>query len=564
MVDERIGNYKVLEQKGAGGMAKVYLAVHKDVPNLKVILKVLSDPNLVERFRGEAGNLALLDGHPNICRIKDFFTHGEDTIIAMEYIEGAALDEIHLAGSQMRVAEAIRITIEVLDILGFAHQKGVYHRDIKPGNIMLEKSGQPKIIDFGIAKGETDPNLTAAGTACGTPTYMSPEQFTPTENTNYALVDIYAVGTTLFWLLTGDVPFKGDNEFVIRDAKMFNDPPSPRSLNSEIPKSLEKIILRALAKDPKKRYGSTEAMRDALINCDDGEITEKSTREDATMAMSTGPSISRHERNWKLITGAVAACVVVVIVAVWLFFPTTSEEQPVGWAEIDISPSADSVLFDDSLLALKAPSVTIEAVPGQYSLRLIRSGATNSPIEEMITLSANQVTELNYEFTLAETSALAIGTVRIDVSPAADSIFLDDNLIARGKTTVSVEGTAGEHRLRLVKAKATNSPIVRTVIIAADQTERIQYRFNMPVVRDVSPPPSPPPSSILGTVIVASRPRGASITLDGAKQNKETPFTFNMKAGLHIIKLEYGSQVRVDTVDVVVADTHRVVVDFDN
>ncbi|MEW5995832.1 MAG: serine/threonine-protein kinase, partial [Candidatus Zixiibacteriota bacterium] len=232
MEDQSIGNYKVLRQMGAGGMARVYLAVHQDVPNLKVVLKILTDPRLGERFKGEADKLALLDGHPNICQIKHFFRHGDDTVIVMEHIDGVTLQDRIDAEGKLPLEESLQIISDVLDILGFAHQKGIYHRDIKPGNIMLDKKGQVKIIDFGIAKAETDPSLTLAGSACGTPAYMAPEQFTPSADTNYALVDVYAAGATLFTMLTGQSAYTGDNEFAIRDAKLFNDVPRVRSLNA--------------------------------------------------------------------------------------------------------------------------------------------------------------------------------------------------------------------------------------------------------------------------------------------------------------------------------------------
>ncbi|MEA3297518.1 MAG: serine/threonine-protein kinase, partial [candidate division Zixibacteria bacterium] len=265
MEDEFLGSYRILKKAGAGGMSKVYLGVHQNVPNLKVILKILEDPRMGERFKQEADKLALLDGHPNICGIKDFFNHGDNTVIAMEYIDGITLEDKIKQEGKLSVGEALQITCKVLDVLGFAHREGIYHRDIKPGNIMIDKRGQVKIIDFGIAKGKTDPNLTIAGTACGTPAYMAPEQFSPSEDTDYALVDIYAIGTTLYMMLTGELPFKGDNPFLIRDTKLTSDPPLPRSINPDIKKTLEKIIMKSLARHTEDRYRSANEMRKALV-----------------------------------------------------------------------------------------------------------------------------------------------------------------------------------------------------------------------------------------------------------------------------------------------------------
>ena len=223
-----IGEYRVLQKIGAGGMGKVFLAVHRDVPNLKVILKTLTDPRLADRFHQEADKLALLDGHPAICRIKHFFQYGEELVIAMEYIEGLTLDKKYELEGQPSIDEAVKMVCEILDILEFAHGKGIAHRDIKPSNVMIDKAGRIKVIDFGIAKAESDPNLTQAGAGLGTPAYMAPEQFNPSPDTNFAIADVYAAGTCLYFLLTGKLPFKADNEFAMRDAKLFSKPAKPR------------------------------------------------------------------------------------------------------------------------------------------------------------------------------------------------------------------------------------------------------------------------------------------------------------------------------------------------
>ena len=209
MTERTIGNYKILKQIGAGGMAKVYLAVHKDVPNLKVVLKILSSPQHAERFMQEADKLALLERNPNVCHIRHFFTHEDELVIAMEYIDGKSLEEMIAEKGRFSMEETATIAADLLTALGSAHEKEIYHRDIKPGNVMFEKDGMLKIIDFGIAKGKADPQMTIVGTATGTPEYMAPEQFAGGEQIDYAKCDIYAVGTMMYRMLTGEPPFKG-------------------------------------------------------------------------------------------------------------------------------------------------------------------------------------------------------------------------------------------------------------------------------------------------------------------------------------------------------------------
>ncbi len=337
MNHQSIGDYNILKKAGSGGMSSVYLAVHRDVPNLKVILKVLSDQRMVDRFRQEADKLALLDGHPRICQIKHFFNHGDEIVIAMEYIDGTTLEELMEAQKRLPVASALQIIIDVLDTLDFAHQKRIFHRDIKPSNIMIDSRNQIKIIDFGIAKADSDPSLTVTGSSCGTPLYMAPEQFNPTETINYALVDIYAVGTTLYYLVTGQLPFRGDNPFALRDAKLFTEPPRPRDLNPEIPKAVEQIILKAIDKDPQNRYASVMEMQEALKSVGRGLTPADRTE---TIA-AEGESSPRPRKKLGLVMGAV---VILAAVIIGYFVIRPKPEVPPLAAPHLLEPAAEAAL----------------------------------------------------------------------------------------------------------------------------------------------------------------------------------------------------------------------------
>jgi predicted Ser/Thr protein kinase len=264
MEDKQIGDYKILKHIGSGGMAKVYLAVHKDVPNLKVVLKILSHSQHTDRFKQEADKLALLDNNPHICKIRHFFNHGDDFVIAMDYIDGPSLDEILAKTKEIPVPDALRMVIDIVTALEPAHAKEIFHRDIKPSNIMFTKDGDLKIIDFGIAKGKSDPQLTIVGTAAGTPEYMAPEQFEAREDIDYSRCDLYAIATMLYRMLTGEMPFKGANEFVLRDAKLFDNPTPPSKLNHQIGKELDGIILKSIRSNPDERFGSISELKAEL------------------------------------------------------------------------------------------------------------------------------------------------------------------------------------------------------------------------------------------------------------------------------------------------------------
>ncbi len=509
MEQEFIGNYRVLKKIGAGGMAKVYLAVHKDVPNLKVILKILDNPELGERFKQEADKLALLDGHPNICRIKHFFNHGDNTVIAMEFIDGMTLEDRMKSDDRPTMEEAIQITCDVLDILDFAHEKGIYHRDIKPGNIMIDKKGHVKIIDFGIAKGKTDPNLTMAGTACGTPAYMSPEQFNPSEETNYALVDVYAVGTTLFNMLTGDCPFKGDNAFALRDAKLFSDPPHASDLARDVPKQLDQIVTKSLARDAENRYQSAAEMQRALEALQPSGGTQvRPTSPAMAVGAPTPPPKGAGKSRRSLLIG-LAAVVVIAIAAV------------VGY--------------------------------GLYGRGGDGGGGDATPVDTT---------------SVAGDGALstARGTIALAVTPRGD-IFVDDSLLARMGTSALFVGDTGSHTIRVENSEARRTRHTEVVFLAKDQFLQWNHEFEInepdptPVVID-----NKPPVSVKGRVDVGSNPRGAEIVIDGVRMNKITNYRFQLDPGEHVISVQLnsdsGSVSRSDTVLVESGGKHKVTFDL--
>ena len=509
MEEQFIGSYKVLKKIGAGGMSRVYLAVHQDVPNLKVILKILSDPRLGERFRHEADKLALLDGHPNICRIKHFFSHGEDTVIAMEYIDGMDVEEKIKEEGKFSTEESLQIISDLLDILEFAHQKGIYHRDIKPGNIMVDKKGQVKIIDFGIAKAETDPNLTLAGTACGTPAYMAPEQFTPTQDTNYALVDIYAAGTTLYAMLTGECPFKGDNEFAIRDAKLFSEAPKPRSLNPDIPKPVEDIIMKSLTREPAERYQSASEMRAALdATRRTAKVGVPSGPPDMTIDVRTAP---KRKSRKPLLTGIAVVVLALAAFAAYEFWPLDSEKG-------------------------KAAKLDTIAVPEDTT-------------GEGLDISGIPVVP-------------ATGIISINVTPSGD-IYVDDSLLGKRTKSASLTCDTGIHIIRVENEKATRKVRHDTVLLAADEKLTRDYRF---IIRQEPPPPRPEPA--FGQVKVGSNPAGADVYIDGEKQREKTIYTFKLKPGKHIITVERdyeGTPLRAEQTVLVEKDSiHKVVFDLTN
>jgi serine/threonine protein kinase len=271
---QMLGKYRVLESLGQGGMARVYRAYHPQLDRY-VAIKVLrsdlvEDEEFLARFRREARAVAGLR-HPNIVQVYDFDVQDERYYIVLELLAGDTL-KVRLAdycaqNEQMPWGEIIRILLDVLDGLAYAHSEQMVHRDIKPANILLSQRGQAVLADFGIAQIIGGTNYTISGALMGTLNYMAPEQ--GLENRSDARSDIYSLGIVFYEMLTRRTPFDADTPLAILMKHLNNPLPLPRQLEPSIPESFEPVVLKALAKSPHDRYQNAEAMAQALHNAAD-------------------------------------------------------------------------------------------------------------------------------------------------------------------------------------------------------------------------------------------------------------------------------------------------------
>ncbi|HVF86182.1 MAG TPA: protein kinase [Pyrinomonadaceae bacterium] len=265
MVGNTIGSYRIERKLGEGGMGAVYMGTDMMLER-EVAIKALrpdlaSQPPVVERFRSEAVTLAKLN-HPNIATLYSFFRQGDEFFMVLEYVRGVTLHQLITSQGALPPEQALRLFRQMLDGIHHAHNSGIIHRDIKPGNVMLTENGTLKVLDFGIARILGAARMTKAGHLVGTVEYMSPEQVRGLEMD--ARSDIYALGVLLYEMLTGRVPFLIENEFELMKAQIEQQPPPPRELNPAIPPEVEAVILRALAKDPNERYQTAGEFRAAL------------------------------------------------------------------------------------------------------------------------------------------------------------------------------------------------------------------------------------------------------------------------------------------------------------
>ena len=268
--------YQIIKSIGEGGMANVYLA-YDTILDRNVAVKVLrgdlaTDEKFVRRFQREALSASSLS-HPNIVEVYDVGEDNGQYYIVMEYIEGCQLKQLLKKRGRLTLSEVIDIMLQITDGLSVAHDAYIIHRDIKPQNIMILDSGLVKITDFGIAMAMNSTQLTQTNSVMGSVHYLPPEQANGKGSTLQS--DIYSMGILMYELLTGELPYKGDNAVEIALKHLKEKIPSIRDKYPEIPQSVENIIIKATAKNPKNRYADARSMNEDLRTClDDSRVNE--------------------------------------------------------------------------------------------------------------------------------------------------------------------------------------------------------------------------------------------------------------------------------------------------
>ena len=378
----RLGPYEILSAIGAGGMGEVYRAkdtrLNRDVA-IKVLPPHLADsPDLRERFEREARTIASLN-HPHICALYDVGHQDGTDFLVMEYLEGETLAQ-RLVKGPFPLDQVLQNAMEIADALDKAHRKGITHRDLKPGNIMLTKSGT-KLLDFGLAKLQqeavpapsisrlsTQDNLTDEGTILGTYQYMAPEQVEakPVD----ARTDIFAFGAVVYELATGKKAFQGKTQASIMAKILESEPPSISSLQPMTPPALDRVVKKCLSKEPDQRWQTASDL------C--GEL--KWIAEGGSQASLSTTAVAPARKNWRKVllwaAASLAACVLVGL-AVWIFKPVST--KPVTRFAISL-PAGQSLAFLDSpVVALSPDGTRLAYVATQGGIQQLYLRAMDSP-----------------------------------------------------------------------------------------------------------------------------------------------------------------------------------------
>ncbi|HEX7276201.1 MAG TPA: protein kinase, partial [Acidimicrobiales bacterium] len=272
--------YRIVSHIAKGGMAEVFLG-HDQLLDRPVAIKVLvpdlaQDPTFVERFRREAQAAAGLNHH-NVVSVYDFGQDDGAYFMVMEYVDGPTLRDIVRQEAPLPAAKAIEIGAEIAAGLAAAHQQRLWHRDVKPANVLMTQTGNVKVADFGIARAahSAREGLTMPGAVVGTATYLSPEQALGTDLDQRS--DIYSLGMVLYEMLAGRTPFTGDSPVAVAYKQVNEVPPPPSFSNPDVPPALDAIVLRALAKDPAERQQTAEALRAELLDVRFGGVEPEPT-----------------------------------------------------------------------------------------------------------------------------------------------------------------------------------------------------------------------------------------------------------------------------------------------
>lgn len=527
--------YQILEELGSGGMGKVYKVMDKEVKE-KIAIKVLRpeislDEKIIERFRNEL-KMARKISHPNICRMYDLVKERGLYFITMEYVSGEDLKSTILRVGQLSVGKSLAIIREICKGLSEAHKMGIVHRDLKPHNIIIDRDGDVRIMDFGIAHSLTTRGMTEPGVLIGTPEYLSPEQAVGEEADHRS--DIYSLGVILFECLTGAVPFKSDSAVGVALKHKSEPPPNPRSFNSQIPEDVSQMILRCLEKQKEKRYQNVGQILEDISRILKGQPTTERIvpAKPQTTAGQTGTPKPRF-RVALLASALVLVAGIAGILAYRIIRSDGAAPRETWRLDIKSKPSGAIVYVDEQPIGETRLKRDLD--PGTYQLRISKDGYRNL----VETVKAEKGGHFFREYVLEPValSPLEYGQIDINSLPPGAKVYL--GVGEKGTTpTGPISVPTGKHKLRL--ALDDYEEISMEIDVEIDKP----YSEVFELVRSSQAPTVPSYS-----VRVDSEPRDANISVYEAKPDGTTGWNFRTKTPGTITSNESTIRLKINKAD---------------
>ena len=532
--------YEIIKSIGEGGMANVYLA-YDTILDRNVAIKVLrgdlaNDEKFVRRFQREALSASSLS-HPNIVAMYDV---GEDDglyYIVMEYVEGKTLKQLLKKRGSLTLSEAIDIMLQLTDGMAHAHDSYIVHRDLKPQNIMIQDDGQIKITDFGIAMALNSTQLTQTNSVMGSVHYLPPEQAAGKGTTIKS--DIYSMGIIFYELLTGELPFKGDSAVEIALKQMKEPLPDVHKLNNDIPQSIENIILKSTAKNPKNRYDDAKSMHNDLLTAlNDDRINEEpyvypypenevdeTTKimqpiSDDNEGIATPITDEKTKKSNKLIIALsiIAGVIVIALLAVFFIIPAITAEKDVKVPDVSgmtVSKAEDTLEDAGLVVNSKIEEVSSEDVKKNRIIRTDpKSGSTvkegtrvtlykstgvkTYELENYVNMNVDEVREL------LEDMGLEVKIQEIEPDSTTCGVIGQNLVISQSLDESSEVKSGDEITLTILKAITFPDWYLQTedVVTSWANNACVTVTTNYQDVTD---------ASMDGKIITQSRPNGSTV-----------------------------------------------------
>jgi eukaryotic-like serine/threonine-protein kinase len=384
------GRYRVVEELGRGGMGRVYKVVDLEVHG-KVALKLIRpeialDPVAIDRFRQEL-TIARGISHKNVCRTHDLGRDGTTYFLTMEYVSGEDLKTMIGMSGQLGIGTAISIAKQVCDGLAEAHRLGVIHRDLKPQNIQIDKGGQAKIMDFGIARSVVAKGVTDGGLAVGTPQYMSPEQ--AEARGVDARTDLYALGVILYEMLTGRVPFDAETPLAVVLKHKLESPRDPQELNAAIPPDLALLVLKCLEKDAARRYQSAGEVHEDLVRIEQGLPTSAQVVPQPPVSTSKQITLPITARQLRL-PALIAVALVAVALGAWRLWPRHAASEPAPGSKPTIAVLYFENISGDPTWRAGVPELLITSLSQSTLVNVVSSDSLFSILKRLNLVDAKK------------------------------------------------------------------------------------------------------------------------------------------------------------------------------